>query len=218
VFGIVSLRTSVGAHWGGPGLLLGAVLLALTPAARPRRVLAWASATFSGLVAAFVLVVVCFPGPLFDADWMRSAPAYGIRTKVLYPLLGDPEIVREIERRRRPDELVASESYSAVHLFSFMSDGQQLPFVLADVNNGEHGLASLYWHAPRDLEGRNVLFVTRSSRVTIERLARHFARVEELPPIEIRRGDELIREYRVFRGTGLTNVVPAFSRLDDAAR
>jgi hypothetical protein len=181
-------------------------------------VLAWASASFGGLVTAFVLVVVCLPGPLFNADWTRSAASYDIRTKVLYPLLGDPEIVREIERRRRPDEFVASESYTAVHLFSFLSDRQRLPFLLADVNHGEHGLASLYWHAPGDLEGRNVLFVTRNSGLTLERLKRHFARVEELAPIEIKRGDELIRSYRVFRGVDLDNVVPAFSRLDDAAR
>jgi hypothetical protein len=154
---------------------------------------------------------------LFRADWTRSAPFYGVRTKVLYPLLGDADVVREIERRRRPDEFVASESYTAVHLFSFLSERQRLPFLLADVNTGEHGLASLYWHAPGELEGRNVLFVTRNSGLTTERLAPYFARVEEIAPIEIERDGELIRHYRVFRGFGLRNVGPAFSRLGSPA-
>jgi 4-amino-4-deoxy-L-arabinose transferase-like glycosyltransferase len=213
VFGLVSLRTHVGAHWGGPGLVLGALLLAMMPAPRPRRALACASAAFSGLVTVFVLVVVLFPAQLLRADWTRNPPFDRIRTKVLQPLLGDQKVVRRIERLRRPDEFVASESYPAVHQFSFLSERQELPFLLADVNDGKHGLASLYWHTPAELEGRNVLFVTRSTTLTVERLTPYFDRVDEIAPIEITRNGEVIRHYRVFRGTGLRNVVPAFSRL-----
>jgi 4-amino-4-deoxy-L-arabinose transferase-like glycosyltransferase len=216
-FGIVSLRTRVGAHWGGPGLVLGALLLALMPTAQPRRALAYASAAFGGVVTVFVLVVVLFPAQLLRADWTRDPPFDRIRTKVLYPLLGDQKVVRRIERLRRPDEFVASESYAAVHLFSFLSERQRLPFRLADVNNGEHGLASLYWHTPADLEGRNVLFVTRNTLLTVERLAPYFVRVDEIAPIEIKREGRVIRHYKVFRGTGLRNVVPAFSRLGGTA-
>ena len=34
--------------------------------------------------------------------------------------------------------------------------------VLADINDGEHGLASLYWHSPDEFQGRDVVFVTRN--------------------------------------------------------
>jgi 4-amino-4-deoxy-L-arabinose transferase-like glycosyltransferase len=211
-FGIVSLRTSVGAHWGGPGLLLGAILLALTPALRPRRALAWSAGGFGGLVTAFILVVVLFPAQLARVDWTNLSPLDRIPTQVIYPMLGDPEVVREIERRRR-DEMLVSESYTTVHLFTFLSQGR-LSFRLADVNAGEHGLSSLYWHPASDFVGRDVLFVTRNPWLKMEKIEPWFAHVEELAPIDIRRDGKLIRHYRVFRGTDLRNVTPAFSRVD----
>ena len=108
--------------------------------------------------------------------------------------------------------IVASESYTTVHLFAFLS-GERLPLVLGDVNAGEHGLSSLYWHTPGSLEGRGVLFVTRNHWIRIDQLEPYFAQVEEVAPIEIRHEGTLIRRYRAFRGTKLSNVTPAFSRL-----
>ena len=214
VFGIVSLRTRVGVHWGAPGLILGATMFALTPSTRSRRALATISGAFGGLVTAFALIVVLWPVALFEADWTK-APWFGrIRAQVLNPLVGNSAVVREIERLRRPDELVASESYTTVHLFAFLSERQQLSLVLADINHGEHGLASLYWHTPDELQGRDVLFVTRNPWLTIEQLEPYFAHVEEVAPIEISRDGELVRYFRVFRGTDLRHVSPAFSRLD----
>ena len=213
-FGVVSLRTEVGGHWGAPGLVLGATLFALTPYTRSRQALAYISGAFGGLVTAFALIVLIFPVALFEADWTR-APWFGrIRAEVLNPLVGNTAAVREIERRRRPDELVASESYTNVHLFAFLAERQQLSLVLADINDGEHGLASLYWHTPDEFEGRDVLFVTRNPWLRIEQLAPYFAHVEEVAPIEIRRDGELVRYLRLFRGTDLRHATPAFSRLD----
>jgi 4-amino-4-deoxy-L-arabinose transferase-like glycosyltransferase len=212
VFGIVSLRARVGAHWGGPGLVLGALMLALAPAARPRRALAIVSGAIGGLVALLVLVIVLAPTPLLRMDWSDLGRLERIRTKVLHPIVGNDEVVREIELIRRADEIVASESYTVVHLFGFLSNGR-LPMLLGDVVNGEHGLGSLYWHTPDSLRGRNVLFVTQHPGEWIARLAPYFDHVEEIAPVEVRRDGEVVRRFRVFRCGNLLRPEQAFSRL-----
>src|SRR5690606_21299827 len=57
-------------------------------------------------------------------------------------LVGSEEITAEIEKRVRPGELVATETYSNVHLYAFLSKGR-LETRLAKVTGGKHGLASL---------------------------------------------------------------------------
>ena len=71
------------------------------------------------------------------------------------PVVGNEEIVAEVERRLRPGELMASESYTDVHLFAFLSGGR-LPTRLARVRGGAHGLASLYWYRPEELLGEEL--------------------------------------------------------------
>jgi hypothetical protein len=75
-------------------------------------------------------------------------------------------------------------------------------------------LASLYWHEPNDLVGRNFLFVANDRRGDMhEKLAEIFAEVKEQPPIEIHRRGRLIRSLRVLQCRGLQGPAPAFTRL-----
>ena len=123
------------------------------------------------------------------------------------------EEVAKLLERLEPGELMASSSYTNVHLLGFLSGGE-LETRLANVNNGLHGLASLYWHEPDELVGRDFLFVANDRRGDMHaKLAEIFAEVEEQPPIEIRRQGRLIRSLRVLRCRGLQEPMPAFTRL-----
>ncbi len=99
--------------------------------------------------------------------------------------------------------------------FSAFLSGGVLETRLANVNNGLHGLASLYWYEPDDLVGRNFLFVAHDSYGDMDtKLAEIFAEIEEQPTIEIYREGQHIRTLRVLRCRDLQQPVPAFSRLD----
>jgi hypothetical protein len=117
-------------------------------------------------------------------------------------------------KRLRPGEIMASSSYTNVHLLSFLSGGA-LETRLANVNNGLHGLASLYWHSPDELVGRDFLFIAHDRRGDLHvPLAKIFGGTVEKAPIEIRRNGRLVRTIRVIRCSNLLEPDPAFTRLD----
>jgi hypothetical protein len=211
-FGLVALATRVGAHWGAPGLVLGALMLALTPALRPRRALAIVSATLGVPISAVAALTVLYPAVAFRFAGDGSVLPERLRTEVVNEVLSNRDVIAALDRVRRPGELVAADSYHVTHLFTFLSNGH-LPIVLGDVDGGEHGIGSLYWHAPAQLRGRDVLFATEQASFDARRLARYFQRIEALPPIRVHRDGRLIREFRLFRCTGLRQPSPAFSRL-----
>jgi hypothetical protein len=210
LFGAVALKERVGAHWGGPGLLLGVAALALVHF-RGRRALVAAGMVFGLLLSLAVVAVAAVPEPLLDLHWSYAGSPHRISTAKLAAAVGNREIEREVARRLRPGELVASESYSTVHLLAFLSKGA-LPTRLANIRSGKHGLASLYWYEPRSLAGRDVLFVTEKSDVD-PALQRLFASVSVEPPIEIRRGGRVVRRVRVLECRDLLHPEGAFTRL-----
>jgi len=160
-----------------------------------------------------VLAIVAFPEKLLEIQWTYSGRPGRVSTSSAAATIGNDEIAREPAVRLQPGELVASSSYTNVHLLGFLSGGV-LETRLANVNNGLHGLASLYWHEPGDLVGRNFLFVAHDRRGDIhEKLAEIFAEVVEEPPIEVRRHGRLIRTLRVLRCRDLQQPTPAFTRL-----
>lgn len=209
-FGIVALRERVGAHWGAPGLLLLALLFALQHGDRPRRKLAIVSGLFGGAVAAVAITVAIVPSLVLDRDWTYPGRPNRISTKSLAAAFGNQELLARVEAMRRPDELVACESYTVVHVLGFLSKGT-LPIVLGDVAGGDHGLASLYWMTPEELRGRNVLFVSKHKFSPEPQLKRIFANVEPLPPIDLVRNDELVRRFLVFRCSDLQRPEGAFT-------
>ncbi len=215
VFGLVALRERVGAHWGGPALVLGAAAVVLTPF-RARRVLEWAAGVTCLVLVTTVIVIALMPEPLMALQWSYAGRPGRISTSKLTALVGNREITRTVEARLEPGELVASESYSTVHLLAFLSGGD-LPARLADVNHGKHGLASLYWYPPKELRGRDVLFVTERSGRVDEALAGLFASVEERPSIDIVRDGHVVRRVRVLQCRDLLRPVPAFTRLGGGA-
>ncbi len=210
-FGLVSLRERVGAHWGGPALVLGVAAVVMTRF-RARRILEWAAGVTCLLLVGAVIVIALIPEPLMALQWSYSGRPGRISTSKLAALVGNREITRAVEARRSRGELVASESYSTVHLLAFLSKGE-LPTRLADINRGKHGLASLYWYPPEELRGRDFLFVTERSGRVDEALAGLFAEVEERAPIEIVRDGHVVRRVRVLACHDLLQPVPAFTRL-----
>jgi hypothetical protein len=80
------------------------------------------------------------------------------------------------------------------------------------IADGEHGLASLYWYPASEFAGRDMLVVTkpRYDRSYLEPL---FDSVEELPPLEIERGGEVVRSFRIYRGRGIRGPLDVFSRV-----
>ena len=208
-FALVALRTKVGGHWGGPSWVLGMAILALTPLASRRFCVVAGAATGGALVAA-VLVVVLAPERVMATGWSYHGSGR-IAARALSAIVGNDELAAAVEERVRHGELVASESYSTVHLLAFLSQGR-LETRLFHRPRGSHGLASLYWYPPGSLRGRDILYVTEQ-RGSIAELAGHFAAVHEEEPIIIRRGGEAVRTVLVVRATNLLSPAEAFTRL-----
>ncbi len=207
-FGFVALRERVGAHWGGPGLVVAVALLAVTPL-RWRRPAVIAAAVLGLALSAAVVGVALAPERLAAVEWSYRGRPHRISTRKLAAAIGNREIAAEAARRRG-DRLVASESYTTVHLLAFLSHGT-LPTRLAHVKPGKHGLASLYWYPPETLRGRDMLFVTEKPgvRPALERL---FAAVREEAPIVVRRGP-VTRTLTVFACDDLLHPEGTFTRL-----
>jgi 4-amino-4-deoxy-L-arabinose transferase-like glycosyltransferase len=211
-FGLVGLRTRVAPHWVAPGIMVAFVMLPFV-GFRWRRGLQLAGVVVGVLVSLAVVAVVLAPEALLDVEWTYRGRPNRISTGALSDLVGNQEIADRVAAARRPGELVASQSYSEVHMIAFLSGGT-VATRLAHVTGGTHGLASLYWHRPSELEGRDVLFVTDRDDVEA-RLQPLFEAVEEQPPIDIVRGGRVVRTMRLFSCRNLLRAAPAFSRLED---
>jgi 4-amino-4-deoxy-L-arabinose transferase-like glycosyltransferase len=212
-FGLLALRSRMAPHWGAPGLVVAAAMLVMLSFRLKRRLVI--SGVVVGLtLSATVLAIVAFPENLLEIQWTYSGRPGRVSTSSAAAIIGNHEIAREVAARLQPGELMASSSYTNTHLLAFLSGGV-LETRLANINNGLHGLASLYWHEPDDLVGRDFLFVAHDRGGDMHtRLAEIFAEVEEQPAIEIHRHGQHIRTLRVLRCRDLQKAVPAFSRLD----
>ncbi len=211
-FGLVSLRTRVAPHWIAPGIMVAFVMLPLV-AFKWRRGLQLAGVVVGVGLSLSAIAVVLAPESLLDVEWTYRGRPNRISTDALSDLMGNQEIADRVAAARRPGQLVTSQSYSEVHMIAFLSKGA-VPTRLAHITGGTHGLASLYWHRPSELEGRNMLFVT--DRDDVEgKLLRLFEEVEEQSPIEIVRSGRVVRTMRLFSCRNLLHASPAFSRLPD---
>ncbi len=208
-FGWVALREDVPPHWGAPGVVLATLALALT-VPRPRRLVAWGAGFGLALsLAAGALVV--FATAALDVSWPLVGRARGAFADTLAAAVANDDVVAEISRRLAPGEMVASESYTDVHLYAFLSRGR-VPTRLAHVHGGIHGLASLYWYAPDELRGKDFLFVTERAGLA-ESVTPLFASVREEPALEIRRDGRVVRRVLFLRCRDLLRPEGAFTRL-----
>ena len=209
-FALVALRGRVGAHWGAPGLVVAMVILVLDRGAW-RRWWMRSGIVLCALLVATAIAVVLLPERLSQAEWSYRGRPHRISTRKLEAVIGNREVAQAIEERLRPGEVMASESYTTVHLMAFLSGGA-LESRLAHVKPGKHGLASLYWYPPDDLLGIDVLFVTRKRQVD-DALRDIFSEVHEEAPIQVVRNGRVVRELRVLRCRDLHTPYPAFTRL-----
>ena len=196
LFGFVSLRERVGAHWGGPGLLIGAAVLAIT-CFRGRRWLIGLGVAMGLTLSLAVVAAASFPLALMDLQWQYAGRPNRINTNELARLVGNQQIADEIGRRLQTNEALLLTSYSDVHVYGLLSKGT-LPTRLAHITGGEHGLASLYWYEWDDLIGHNALLVTEKEGVAAK-IAPYCRDVEALEPSLIVRGVELVRSVSLFR-------------------
>ena len=199
VFGAVGLFERLGPHWAAPSLMTMAAPLAVVSFRRRRALLAWGTG-IGILLNALILSMVVFP-----ESWMRLAVAYPyspehISTANLSMLVGNRDIDAEVERRLRPGEIAASDSYSYVSLVAFLSE-ERVPAVLAHVGGGRHGLSALYWQRAADLRGRDVLFFTESTdeHTAPPHLVRVFAEVVKEEPFTVRSGGRVVRRIDFYR-------------------
>lgn len=210
-FSLVGLRTSVAPHWVAPGAMVAFVMMPLVPFGW-RRGLQLAGVVVGIGLSLAVIALVLVPESLLGVEWSYRGSSHRISTDALSDLMGNQEIADRVAAVRHPDQLVASQSYSEVHMIAFLTGGA-VPTRLAHITGGKHGLASLYWYRPSELEGRDVLFVTDRSDAAA-RLPKLFASVVELPPIEIVRSGRVVRTMRLFSCRNLLDATPAFSRLE----
>ena len=208
-FGYVALREDVAPHWGAPGVVLGAAILALS-APRPRRLVNWGIG-FGLAVSLAALALVVFATTALDVRWPVVGRARGAFADTLAAAVANDEIAAEAERRLAPGEMMASESYTDVHLYAFLSGGR-MPTRLARVHGGIHGLASLYWYAPETMRGKDFLFVTErdGQRDSLQRI---FETVGEEPAFEIRRDGRVVRRVMFLRCRNLLHPEGVFTRL-----
>jgi hypothetical protein len=210
-FGLISIWKHVGGHWGAPGLVLGIVPIALV--AFPGRRIWVILGTVMGLAMSAVLTFVALNPETLLAAYRNARP--NARTpKGITAMIGNEEIAEEVQRRLRPGEVMASESYTHVHLLPLLVRGE-IPSTLAHFG-GMHGFASLYWHPPERWDGINVLFVTERTEHDDE-LAALFEECVVEEPIRIVRGGDLAREMRTIRCRNLLRPEPTFSRLPRSA-
>lgn len=210
-FAAVALYTRVGPHWTGPALVTAMVALAMI------RFRGWRGLVIGGMAIGLVLSVAVValayqPEALLGLSWSYQGRAHRISTRKVASAIGNDEIVAAVTAARGENELVASESYSMVHLLAFKSGGR-LPTRLAHVKPGKHGLASLYWFSPEELRGRDVLFVTEKHQVD-ERLRQIFAEVKEESPLKVIRRGHAVRTVRLIRCTDLLHPEGVLTRLD----
>ena len=212
-FALLALRSRMSPHWGAPGLVVAMAMLVLLTF-RFKRGLLVSGVVVGGLVVAMVLAIIAAPMELLEIQWTYSGRPGRVSTSSAAAMIGNEEIAAEVLKRLRPGEIMASSSYTNVHLLSFLTGGA-LETRLANVNNGLHGLASLYWHERDDLIGRHFLFVAHDRRGDLHvPLSKIFGSTVEKAPIEIRRDGRLVRTIRVIRCSNLLEPDPAFTRLD----
>jgi len=179
-----------------------------------------------GLLVSGVLVGVLTSGAalwlLFSADRLATLAASGPgmhlggREATLFgSLVGNDEVAAELERRVRPQELVATESFSNAAIYAFLSGGK-LETRLAKLTGGTHGLTGLYWYPPGELEGRDVLFVTEKPSLE-PRIRALFASVSRDGDLEVRRGGSVVRRVAFFRCQRLLHPEGVFTRLPSGA-
>ena len=211
-FGLVSLKTRSAPHWGTTGVMVFAALLVLV-SFRGRRWLVIVGAIFGLGLSLLAIAVVISPEPLLRIQWSYSGQPTRISTSALSDLIGNQEVADRVEADLKPGEMMASESYSDVHLYAFLTKGR-MATRLAHIRGGTHGLASLYWHKPSELRGRDMLFVTERDG-QLEKLQELFAEAHEIDPIEIRRNDEVVRTVLRYRCRNLLHPEGSFTRLED---
>lgn len=210
-FGFVSLREGVGAHWGGPGLVLGAAILILVPF-RGRKSLIALGGALGFTLSLAAIFIVSFPEKLMDIQWSYAGQPDRINTRQLGRLLGNEDLLRQIEARRMPREPVFFTSYSDAHLFALLSKGK-LATRLANITGGSHGLASLYWYEEDALLGKDLTVLSSKEKRAGVWLEENCRELAEEDPIEFRRSGEVIRSLAVFRCHGLKMDGGLFGRL-----
>jgi 4-amino-4-deoxy-L-arabinose transferase-like glycosyltransferase len=209
LFGAYGLREEVAPHWGAPGLVLGVVLLGL---ARPRpRWLVRSGVAFGVALSAVLIAFALLVSYSLTTTRRLLGEAHAEIADQLAPALANEEVVKAIEQRLRPGELVGSESYTDVHLYAFLSGGR-LPTRLGHIHGGVHGLASLFWYRPEELRGRDFLFVTERAGLEPQ-LAKLFSTVSEEPPYLVELDGHVFRRIRFYRCHDLKHPEFYFSRL-----
>jgi hypothetical protein len=173
--------------------------------------LAAAGAVFGLGLSVAAILVVQNPALLLDAEWEYGGRPRRISTGTLSSLVGNREVAERLEERVAPGEFVTTNAYSDVHLWAFLTDGR-LQTRLAHISGGSHGLASLYWHSPDELRGRNALFASEREGLK-PKLDELFEEVIEEEPVEVWRGDRKVRDFRVYRCRNLLHPEGAFTRL-----
>lgn len=211
-FSAVSVRTPVGGHWGAPGIVLGIAALALAHH-RPRRLVV-SGVTFGLMLSLLVIGLLLGAEPILRA---REGPlaALADRLQRAYaPMVGNEQVVAEIQRRLGPGEVPAAASYSRAHLYEFLSAGQ-LNMHLVQVSEGKHGVDALYWRRPEELRGRDFLVVTERDSTAAE-LAERCGRLVRDADYAIVRGKRTLRVLRFYRCQELLRPEGALTRLPPA--
>jgi len=209
-FGLLALRSRMSPHWGAPGLVVAVAMLVMLNF-RFKRGLVISGMVVGLVLSATALAIVAWPEQVLEIQWTTSGRA---RTSSAAAIIGNEEIAREVAARLEPGEIMASSSYTNVHLLGFLSGGE-LETRLANVNIGLHGLASLYWYEPEDLVGRSFLFIGAQDPATVlPGLEAIFTEVTVQPPIEIVRQGRVVRTMHVIRCRNLGEPVPVFTRIE----
>jgi 4-amino-4-deoxy-L-arabinose transferase-like glycosyltransferase len=208
-FSYVALREETAPHWSGPATVLATVVLACTA---PRlRWLVRSGVAFGLALSLVAVAAVLFLPRMLEVRWPFVGRLQGRLAATVAAAVANQEITAEVGRRLRPGEMIASESYTNVHLLAFLSGGT-LPTRLAHVRGGVHGLASLYWYRPEELQGRDYLFVTEREGLAGP-LSEIFSSVVEEPSFLVERDGRVVRRVIFMRCRDLRRPDDTFTRV-----
>ena len=126
-------------------------------------------------------------------------------------LEGWNELVQAVEKHRKPDEALSSRRYQIASVLQFyLAEHPEVVVISAGHKKSQFNL----WHHPRELAGKNVLYV--DAKPMPHQVKKRFSRVIDLEaPLKIYRQGKLIKVFYLQRGI---NYHPKNPRIDKLNR
>ncbi len=208
LFGVIAFKGHVEANWAVMGYISTGILAVQVIAERLNTPTAGKWTVFSLRYLKWAVIVAVVPVVLVVGHaWLGLLPLsmermLGKADRVIWETRGWDRMGRHVGELRRPDDVVAGDSYQLCALLEFNVPGTPYARYVAPWKRPTQ--FDVWEPTLRNLKGRTILFVTPrkllpSSEVR-STIYENFARVESLPAYEFMYHGEPIRTMYMYRG------------------